>query len=139
MASYDSDSSGGEDNDFTETNVLLGYASKEASDDTISYLGGRPVSLQCFHFTWNANPSFTTIIQYTITNLQIPVLDRPLYPAIRRPRKMQSLQRPDGSAVATKRRPPRILSWPRKKTIRPDMQEEDVPAQGGEREGYTWG
>lgn len=43
MAPYDSDSSGGEDNDYTETNVLLGYASKESSDDTISYLGGRPV------------------------------------------------------------------------------------------------
>lgn len=44
MAPYDSDSSGGDD-DYTETNVLLGYASKEASDDTISYLGGRPVRL----------------------------------------------------------------------------------------------
>ncbi|KAG0647270.1 20S rRNA accumulation 4 [Hyphodiscus hymeniophilus] len=42
MASYDSDSSGGEENHYTETNVLLGYASKEASDDTISHLGGRP-------------------------------------------------------------------------------------------------
>ncbi|KAI1007532.1 hypothetical protein K3495_g698 [Podosphaera aphanis] len=31
-----------EDDNLTETNVLLGYASKEASDDTISYLGGRP-------------------------------------------------------------------------------------------------
>lgn len=41
MANYESDSS--EDNDFTETNVLLGYASKEAPDDTISHLGGRPV------------------------------------------------------------------------------------------------
>merc|ERR1712093_858783 len=41
MAPYDSDSSGGEEDDYTETNVLLGYASKEASDDTISYLGGR--------------------------------------------------------------------------------------------------
>jgi hypothetical protein len=43
MAPYDSDSSGGEEEDFTETNVLLGYASKEPGDDTISYLGGRPV------------------------------------------------------------------------------------------------
>ena len=43
MALYDSESSGGEDNDYTETNVLLGYASKEASDDTVSHLGGRPV------------------------------------------------------------------------------------------------
>ncbi|PVH89006.1 hypothetical protein DL98DRAFT_446102 [Cadophora sp. DSE1049] len=45
MAPYDSDSSGGEEDDYTETNVLLGYASKEASDDTISYLGGRPTWL----------------------------------------------------------------------------------------------
>ncbi|TVY55890.1 putative 20S rRNA accumulation protein 4 [Lachnellula cervina] len=42
MAPYESDSSGGEDNDYTETNVLLGYASKEPSDDTISHIGGRP-------------------------------------------------------------------------------------------------
>lgn len=40
MASYDSDSSDGE---FEETNVLLGYASKEADEDTISRLGGVPV------------------------------------------------------------------------------------------------
>lgn len=44
MAPYDSDSSGGEEEDYTETNVLLGYAGKEAQDDTISYLGGEPVS-----------------------------------------------------------------------------------------------
>jgi hypothetical protein len=53
MAPYDSDSSGGEDDDYTETNVLLGYASKEPSDDTISYLGGRPVcqrTLICLSF-----------------------------------------------------------------------------------------
>lgn len=43
MAPYDSDSSGGEDNDYTETTVLLGYASKEALDDTISQIGGKPV------------------------------------------------------------------------------------------------
>ncbi|QUC17140.1 uncharacterized protein UV8b_01381 [Ustilaginoidea virens] len=39
MASYDSDSSDGE---FTETNVLLGYASTDAEDETISRLGGTP-------------------------------------------------------------------------------------------------
>jgi hypothetical protein len=45
MAPYDdSESSGGEE-EFTETNVLLGYASKDADDDTISRLGGRPVSV----------------------------------------------------------------------------------------------
>lgn len=43
MTTYDSDSSGAEENDYTETNVLLGYASKEPSDDIISQLGGRPV------------------------------------------------------------------------------------------------
>lgn len=42
MASYDSES---DDETFTETNVLLGYASKEATDDTTSQLGGHPV---CF-------------------------------------------------------------------------------------------
>lgn len=45
MVNYDSDSSEGEDQDYTETNVLLGYASKEASesDDINSFIGGRPV------------------------------------------------------------------------------------------------
>ncbi|RFU32495.1 hypothetical protein B7463_g3810, partial [Scytalidium lignicola] len=45
MAPYDSDSSEGEDGDYTETNVLLGYASKEPSEDTISHIGGRPTWL----------------------------------------------------------------------------------------------
>ena len=44
MTSYDSDSSF-DDDDFTETNVLLGYASKEPTGDEISQLGGHPV---CF-------------------------------------------------------------------------------------------
>lgn len=43
MATYESDSSGGEENDFTETNVLLGYACKDPEDDIISQIGGRPV------------------------------------------------------------------------------------------------
>ena len=42
MAEYDSDSSGGED-DYAETNVLLGFASEEPTDDSISHLGGYPV------------------------------------------------------------------------------------------------
>lgn len=45
MPPYDSDSSGADDDgEYTETNVLLGYASKEPSDDAISQLGGTPVS-----------------------------------------------------------------------------------------------
>lgn len=43
MAPYDSDSSDGEDNDYTLTNVLLGYTTSEAKEDTISHLGGKPV------------------------------------------------------------------------------------------------
>ncbi|GJC77526.1 putative 20S rRNA accumulation protein 4 [Colletotrichum liriopes] len=39
MADYDSDSS---EQEFTETNVLLGYATKDADEDTISRLGGQP-------------------------------------------------------------------------------------------------
>ncbi|KAK6953239.1 hypothetical protein Daesc_005539 [Daldinia eschscholtzii] len=42
MAPYDSDSSAGEEEDFTETNVLLGYASRDPGDESISRLGGRP-------------------------------------------------------------------------------------------------
>lgn len=44
MAPYDSDSSAGDEDEFTETNVLLGYASKDPGDDSISRLGGHPVS-----------------------------------------------------------------------------------------------
>ncbi|KAK4223122.1 TCP-1/cpn60 chaperonin family-domain-containing protein [Podospora fimiseda] len=42
MAPYDSDSSGAEDGDFEETNVLLGYASPDANGEEISRLGGQP-------------------------------------------------------------------------------------------------
>ncbi|KAI5859823.1 programmed cell death protein 2 [Durotheca rogersii] len=42
MAPYDSDSSAEDDNDYTETNVLLGYASRDPADENVSRLGGRP-------------------------------------------------------------------------------------------------
>lgn len=45
MDNYDSDSSAGDD---IETNVLLGYASKEPTSDDFSQLGGHPVRIQCF-------------------------------------------------------------------------------------------
>ncbi|CAI6338435.1 unnamed protein product [Periconia digitata] len=41
MPPYESDSSD-EGEEFTETNVLLGYAAEEPSGDTVSHLGGRP-------------------------------------------------------------------------------------------------
>jgi len=37
----DTDSSNGDD--YTVTNVLLGYTAKDPKDDEISHLGGRPV------------------------------------------------------------------------------------------------
>lgn len=43
MDPYDSDSSIEDAGDFTDTGVLLGYASEELIEDTISRLGGRPV------------------------------------------------------------------------------------------------
>ncbi|KAF2723432.1 hypothetical protein K431DRAFT_337399 [Polychaeton citri CBS 116435] len=43
MADYDSDSSG--DNNDVETNVLLGYASQEPTEDEFSQLGGYPTWL----------------------------------------------------------------------------------------------
>src|SRR5271155_4912554 len=43
MTSYDSDSSLDDQTDYAETSVLLGYASKETTDDAISHLGGTPV------------------------------------------------------------------------------------------------
>ena len=43
MAHYESDSSDEGPDNYTTTNVLLGYASKEPTDDSISQLGGRPV------------------------------------------------------------------------------------------------
>lgn len=46
MGGYESDSSGGEGDDFTETNVLLGYASGDANGEEISRLGGVPVRLR---------------------------------------------------------------------------------------------
>ena len=42
MDPYESDSTGLED-DYAETSVLLGYASKEVVDDNVSHLGGWPV------------------------------------------------------------------------------------------------
>jgi hypothetical protein len=45
MGGYDSDSSDDDARSFTETNVLLGYASKDLSenDDPNSFIGGEPV------------------------------------------------------------------------------------------------
>jgi pre-rRNA-processing protein TSR4 len=43
MVNYDSDSSADDEVDYTETSVLLGYASNDITEDVNSYLGGVPV------------------------------------------------------------------------------------------------
>lgn len=43
MSPYDSDDSLSDSQSYTETDVLLGYASKTTTGETISKLGGRPV------------------------------------------------------------------------------------------------
>lgn len=43
MAPYDSDDSLDDDQEYTETDVLLGYASKDPNGETVSKLGGQPV------------------------------------------------------------------------------------------------
>ncbi|KAI9860171.1 MAG: hypothetical protein M1813_006281 [Trichoglossum hirsutum] len=45
MTMSDSDSSIDDAGDYTETNVLLGYASKESTEDSVSQLGGYPTWL----------------------------------------------------------------------------------------------
>lgn len=53
MATYDSDSSDGEDGEYTKTTTLLGYASEDPTDDPISQLGGYPVRIVTFSF-WSS-------------------------------------------------------------------------------------
>lgn len=45
MASSNSSSSDEELDDYTATDVLLGYTSKEPTDDPFNQLGGQPVSM----------------------------------------------------------------------------------------------
>ena len=48
MAHNASDTSDDDDVSFTTTNVMLGYASKEPTDDNFSQLGGYPVRASRF-------------------------------------------------------------------------------------------
>lgn len=48
MANNASDSSDDDDVSFTTTSVMLGYASKEPTDDSFSQLGGYPVRASRF-------------------------------------------------------------------------------------------
>lgn len=60
MASNPSGSSDEELDDYTATDVLLGYTSKEPTDDPFNQLGGQPVStaLNAQHANFLSNESF---------------------------------------------------------------------------------
>lgn len=110
MRPYESESSD-EGEDYTETNVLLGYATKDATGDAISHIGGAPVRLRSQR---NEYPTDT-----------LPELDRRKDSTIWRARQVQSLQWAPQPPARTQRRPSRPLSRPRAKTIHLEL-----PAQG---------
>jgi pre-rRNA-processing protein TSR4 len=66
MADYDSDSSLEGASEYTETGVLLGYATKEPTEDTISHLGGHPVS--------TLTPALTCSAKYCTDMVQSSIL-----------------------------------------------------------------
>jgi len=76
MPPYESESSD-EGEEYTETNVLLGYATKDTTGDAISHIGGAPVRLRLQR---NEVPTDT-----------LPELVRRKDSAIRCARKVQSL------------------------------------------------
>jgi pre-rRNA-processing protein TSR4 len=63
MAPYDSDSDDYDAQDYTETDVLLGYASKDSKGETISRLGGRPVRL-AFSYQLQHTLMLALLMQY---------------------------------------------------------------------------
>ncbi|POS84999.1 hypothetical protein EPUL_002773 [Erysiphe pulchra] len=62
MAQSESEFSDDENDDYTETNVLLGYASGEISDDEISHLGGQPQWID------SLTPPLATLVKCKICN-----------------------------------------------------------------------
>jgi hypothetical protein len=119
MATYDSDSDL-EDDNYTETNVLLGYATKHVADDSTSQLGGHAVS--CFYPTHLSN---------LLTSADMA---RRKDDSSRRPGQMQKLQQPVDTAATTQRRPARPLSRPRTPTISMGVQEQGVQEKARKRE-----
>jgi pre-rRNA-processing protein TSR4 len=60
MPPYDSESSD-EGEEYTETNVLLGYATEDATGDAVSHLGGAPVQLSHPTSTSRTNSFFVVM------------------------------------------------------------------------------
>lgn len=120
MVSYDSDSSGAED-DFTETTVLLGYASKEATEDTISQLGGYPVC--------TAQPIAST--EGALLTYGILEMARWCQSSFRAIGSLQDLQQPSYPSSPTGRQHARTVSGARKTTVRVRVQKKDMQTERG--------
>lgn len=127
MAPYDSDSSGGEEEDYTETNVLLGYASADANGEEVSRLGGRPV---------RTATELVTQLRTCLLTLTIGLVE-PGQAAICCASKMQGLQGSHGALAAAQRRATGPISQPRAAPIRSRLQEEELPQEGGEHTRHT--
>lgn len=91
MAPNEDDSSDSDIGDYTTTNVLLGYASKEPADDSFSQLGGYPVSSLSFHSRRKCSRN--------LSNLTFPDMALPQLTPLSISRQMQKLQMSNDSII----------------------------------------
>ncbi len=101
MASNISGSSDEELDDYTTTDILLGYTSKELTDDPFNQLGGQPVSMAL-------NAQVATFLSKT-NPIEMARSDQP---ALSLGRKMQGLQPYIDAAAAIERRSTRTIRRP---------------------------
>ena len=111
MALSDSDSSENESQEYTTTNVLLGFASREPTEDSFSQLGGYPVRMGA-----RIPPNIFDWLSCRAG------MARPEQQSFRQALTMQSLPGYDDSAPATEWRFTRALSWSWKEALHLRMQ-----------------
>jgi hypothetical protein len=116
----DSDSSIDDAGDYTETNVLLGYASKESTEDSVSQLGGYPVNY-IFVLLNNLNQFPSTLLTQRSLDMARSKLSTsfPTCP-------LQDLQRPDGATPPDQRRSTASIPRTRTEALRVRVSEEDM-------------
>ncbi|KAF9884046.1 hypothetical protein FE257_002331 [Aspergillus nanangensis] len=145
MDPYDSDSSGFEDEgDYTETNVLLGYASEEVLEDVVSHLGGWPAWLD------NSTPPPGEFANCKVCNQPMNLLlelhgdlpeyfpndERRLYifscprkPCARKPGSIRALRAVrKTTASAPKVEPKKAVTEPKKQELQPQAPKTDIGA-----------
>lgn len=122
MPPSDNESSDDETDAFTTTDVLLGYASKEPTDDSFSQLGGYPV---CLHFTKN-----TYIYMKISTHHKSTDMARTARSPICKIGKMQNLPQNDGFDPAAERRSSRAVPHPRSAALHIYVQVQNLSEEG---------